>query len=58
MIDAAGRARESVLRLSLGAVGDQIEKGLTEVPPAGCKLLSSDVECRKMSKVHASEPSE
>ncbi|KAI4896198.1 hypothetical protein NFI96_026422 [Prochilodus magdalenae] len=56
VIDEEGRARESVLRLSLGAVGDQIEKGLTEVPPAGCKLLSSDVECRKMSKVHASEP--
>ncbi|XP_017562080.1 sentrin-specific protease 7 isoform X1 [Pygocentrus nattereri] len=57
MIEEGG-ARGSVLRLSLGAVGDQLEMTLAdgEVPPKRCEPQSTDADSRKVSKLNTPEP--
>ncbi|XP_066543082.1 sentrin-specific protease 7 isoform X2 [Hoplias malabaricus] len=58
LIEEVVRARGSVLRLSLGAVGDQMEKVLPEgeIPAKCSQLQSSDVESQNVTKLHSPEP--
>ncbi|XP_072542506.1 uncharacterized protein [Salminus brasiliensis] len=58
VLEEGGGSRQSVLRLSLGAVGDQMEMGLAagEIPPSCCVTQSADLKLRKVFKLHTPEP--
>uniref|UniRef100_A0A3B1IGR6 Si:dkey-100n23.3 n=1 Tax=Astyanax mexicanus TaxID=7994 RepID=A0A3B1IGR6_ASTMX len=58
VMEEGGGSRESVLRLSLGVVGEQMEMGLAagEVTPSRCGSQNADLKLRKGLQLQTPEP--